>query len=376
MKKKILFVTATRADFGKLKSLIKITKQQKKFDVSIVVTGMHMLPNFGSTHEEIDKSFSAGVIKFKNQKFGDNLENVLTRTTKKFSEIVKKIKPHLIIVHGDRVESLACALVASLNHILTAHIEGGELSGTIDDTIRHTITKLSHIHFAGNQLAKRRITNMGERKESVFVIGSPDIDILLSKKLQNIESVKKKYDIFFKDYAILLWHPVTSDIKNLKKNTIRLIKFINNFNINFVVIYSNNDPGTKIIINNYKKYLNKKKCKVFKSIRFESFITLLKHSRFIIGNSSAGIYEAPVLGVPVLNVGNRQHKRLKSSGIKNISISKLTKNNVINFLNNFKKEGKKYFGSGNTDKNFLKALNSKRFWEISTQKYFLDKKNT
>jgi len=374
MKKKIIFITATRADFGKLKSLIKITKQNKKFDVSIVVTGMHMLPNFGNTHQEIDKFFSTGIIKFKNQKFGDNLENILTRTTKKFSEIVKKIKPHLIIVHGDRVESLACALVGSLNHVLTAHVEGGELSGTIDDTIRHTVTKLSHIHFAGNQLAKRRIVNMGERKKGVFVVGSPDIDILTSKKLQNIEIVKKKYDIKFKDYAVLLWHPVTSNIKNLKKDTIKLIKLINSYKINFIVINSNNDPGTKIIIDSYKIYLNKKKCKIFKSIRFESFITLLKNSKFIIGNSSAGIYEAPVLGVPVLNIGSRQHKRLKSCGIKDINVSVLSKKKITDFLQTFKKEKKKYFGGGNTSKKFIKVLNSSSIWKTPNQKYFSDKK--
>ena len=128
MKKKILFITATRSDFGKLKSLIKITKKSNKFFVYIIVTGMHMISKFGNTHQEIDKFFKSNIIKFKNQKFGDNLETVLTNTTEKFSKIVKKIKPDLILIHGDRIESLGCALVGSLNHILTAHIEGGEVS--------------------------------------------------------------------------------------------------------------------------------------------------------------------------------------------------------------------------------------------------------
>ena len=122
------------------------------------------------------------IIKFKNQKFGDNLETVLTNTTEQFSKIVKKIKPDLLLIHGDRIESLACALVGSLNHILTAHIEGGEVSGNIDDTIRHAVTKLSHIHFVGNNKAKKRVLNMGEKRNSVFTIGSPDMDILLSQK--------------------------------------------------------------------------------------------------------------------------------------------------------------------------------------------------
>tara|TARA_Y100001958_G_C21231335_1_gene557096 strand:+ start:1482 stop:1988 length:507 start_codon:yes stop_codon:yes gene_type:complete len=165
MKKKILFVTSTRADFGKIKPLIKIVKKNNNFTVNILVTGMHMLTEYGSTHTEIDKFFKSGVIKFKNQIVGDKLEKILTETIQKFSKVVKEIKPDLIIIHGDRVEPLACALVGSLNHILTAHIEGGEVSGNIDDTIRHAISKLSHIHFVGNDLAKKRLINMGEKKK-------------------------------------------------------------------------------------------------------------------------------------------------------------------------------------------------------------------
>ena len=130
---------------------------------------MHIIPKFGSTHKEIDKFFKSNIIKFKNQKFGDNLEAILTNTTEKFSKIVKKIKPDLILIHGDRIESLACALVGSLNHILTAHVEGGEVSGNIDDTIRHAVTKLSHVHFVGNNKAKKRVLNMGEKK-TVFLL--------------------------------------------------------------------------------------------------------------------------------------------------------------------------------------------------------------
>ena len=372
MKKKILFITATRADFGKLKSLIKITKKSNKFLVYIVVTGMHMIPRFGNTYQEINKFFKSNIVKFKNQKFGDSLEAVLTNTTEKFSKIVKKIKPDLILIHGDRIESLACALVGSLNHILTAHIEGGEVSGNIDDTIRHAVTKLSHIHFVGNNKAKKRVLNMGEKKNSVFTIGSPDMDILLSKKLPPIKFVKKKYGIKFKNYAILLWHPVTSKIYRLKKDTNKLINFVNRYNQNFVVIYSNNDPGTEIIIDGYKKLLKTDKNKIFRSIRFENFVSLLKNSKFIIGNSSSGIYEAPIFAVPAINIGDRQHKRLNSRAIKNLQIESLNKHNINKFLNSYRKIKKKYFGSGNTDQKFLKEINKSAFWKISTQKYFSD----
>ncbi len=372
MKKKILFVTSTRADFGKIKPLIKIIKKNKNFYVNIIVTGMHMLAEYGSTHTEIDKVFKSGVIKFKNQIVGDKLEKILTETIQKFSKVVKEIKPDLIIIHGDRVEPLACALVGSLNHILTAHIEGGEVSGTIDDTIRHAISKLSHMHFVGNDLAKKRLINMGEKKSSIFKIGSPDIDALLSDKLPSLKFVKKRYGIKFSNYAILLWHPVTSELKKLKQDTKKLVNFINDFKTNFIVIYSNNDPGTKQIINIYKKKLNKKTTKLFRSIRFENFLTLLKNSKFIIGNSSAGIYEAPVFGVPTINIGNRQHNRAKTSLVKNLKIDDLKIQKVRKYLQNYKIKKISFYGYGGTDIKFLNQIKKKSFWNISNQKYFSD----
>ncbi len=159
-KKKILFLTSARADFGKLRSLIKILKNRKEFEVYIVITGMHVLEKFGYTYFEVKKHFRTKIIKFKNQSLGDRLEIILSKTSEKFSKIVKKIGPDLIVIHGDRVEALASALVGSLNHILTAHVEGGEVSGTIDDTIRHAVTKLSHIHFKYSVFCCRRTDKM------------------------------------------------------------------------------------------------------------------------------------------------------------------------------------------------------------------------
>jgi len=372
MRKKILFITATRADFGKLKSLIQIAEKNKKFTIYKVVTGMHMLPKFGDTYQEVEKVFKSNIIKFKNQNRSNILDEILNNTVRKFSNIVKSLKPDMIIIHGDRIESLACALVGSLNHILTAHIEGGEISGNIDDTIRHAITKLSHIHFVGNKKARLRVLSMGEKKQSIFTIGSPDMDILLSKKLPSLSLVKTRYNINFKEYGILLWHPVTSGIKNLKTDTTKLINFINRYNQNFIVIYPNNDKGTKIIVEGYRKLLDKSQCKIFRSIRFENFVTLLKHSKFIIGNSSTGVYEAPILGIPTVNIGNRQHKRLDAKNINNINIKNLNEKNINLYLKNYKVTKKKYYGNGKSDDKFLKIINKDSFWNTSKQKYFSD----
>ncbi len=374
-KKKIIFVTSTRADFGKLKSLIKILKTRKEFEVYIVITGMHVIPKFGNTYLEVKKYFRSNIIKFKNQSLGDRLEIILTKTSEKFSKIVKNMNPDLIIIHGDRVEALACAIVGSLNHILTAHIEGGEVSGTIDDTIRHAVTKLSHIHFVGSSAAKNRIIKMGEIKKHIFNIGSPDIDAIANKKLPTIENVRKRYAIEFKSYSILLWHPVTSKINTLREDTNALIRFINKLNENFVIIYPNNDPGSKIIFNCYEKIKNIR-CNIIKSLRFENFLTLLKNANFIIGNSSSAIYEAPILGTPAINIGNRQYKRINSKVVKNLDINKLNTFKLYKFLQSYKSIKKKFYGYGNSDKKFLNALHKPSFWTIPKQKFFSDIKKT
>lgn len=374
LNKKIIFVTSTRADFGKLKSLIKITKKHKNFKIYIVVTGMHLIGKFGNTYREVIKVFKKDIIKFKNQSLNDPLELILTKTTKKFSNVVKKINPDLIVIHGDRVEALSCALVGSLNHILTAHIEGGEVSGNIDDTIRHALTKLSHIHFVGSKAAYKRVLKMGENKDCIFKIGSPDIDIILSKKLPTINYVKKRYSINFSDYGILLWHPVTSKINSIKRDTLKLVNFLKKLNTNLIVIYPNNDPGSNQIINIYNRLKNKK-FKILKSLRFESFLVLLKNSKFIIGNSSSAIYEAPMFNVPSINIGDRQFKRLKLSTIKNYEIDDLEILDVIKFLKNYKKNKKYIFGVGNSDKKFIKTIKKKSFWKISSQKFFSDGNN-
>ena len=373
MKKKILFVTSTRADFGKLKSLISATKSKTSFKVYIVVTGMHMLKEYGYTFDEVYKSFKFNIIKFNNQKSGDKLEIIFNKTVEKFSKIIKKIKPDLIIVHGDRVEAMACALVGSLNHILTGHVEGGEISGTIDDTIRHALTKLSHIHFVGTSKARKRILRMGELKKSIFIIGSPDSDFLMKKKHANIDFVKKRYEINFSKYAVFLWHPVTSQIKSLKKENQKVLKFLKKYPQNFVVIYPNNDPGNKIILNSYKEISKDKKFKIIKSMRFEYFISLLRNAEFIIGNSSSALYEAPTLGVPAINLGDRQRNRLKTKLIKNLKVNNLSNKIVKQFINKYRPKKINYYGSGDSDKKFIKVILQKKFWNISSQKFFSDK---
>ena len=209
--KKILFLTGTRADFGKIKSLISILEQTKEFEVFVFVTGMHLQKEYGYTLIEIERCNFSNVHTFENHTHETTMDLTLAKTIEGFSNYVKNTKPDMIVVHGDRVETLAGAIVGSLNNILVAHIEGGEVSGTVDELIRHSVTKLSHIHFASNEDAAKRLLQMGEMNASIFTIGSPDIDIMFSDNLPDLSKAKSYYEIEFDKYAIAMFHPVTTE---------------------------------------------------------------------------------------------------------------------------------------------------------------------
>ena len=370
--KRIIFVTGTRADYGKLKSLILILQKNKAYKVNIFVTGMHNLKKFGNTWDALRKDKIKNIYKFKNQRIGDRMDLILSKTIIGFSNYTEKIKPDLIVVHGDRVETLACAIVGSLNNIRTAHIEGGEVSGTVDEILRHAISKLSHIHFVTNGKAKKRLIQMGELKKNIYVIGSPDIDIVNSKDLPTIEQVKKKYEIKFENYALAILHPITTEQRMIKKNTNEFLKSILSSKLNYIFIYPNNDQGSEIIFNEYKNISQKKSVKILPSMKFEYYLTALKNAQFIIGNSSSGIIEAPFYGVPTINIGKRQNNRAKLKSIHNCNFNH---KKIFSLINKFSKKTKrfksnKFFGKGNSFINFLNILKDKNIWKTDIQKSF------
>ena len=189
LNKKIIFVTGTRADWGKLKSLVVETTKYD-FDVYVFITGMHNDPKYGDTYLDVQRVENVKFFRFDNKTDETTMDLTLSKTIDGFSKYVEKIDPDLIVIHGDRPEPLACAIVGSFKNILVAHVEGGEISGTIDELIRHSISKLSHIHFVSNNDAKNRLIQMGEKKDSIFIIGSPDIDLMFSKDLPDLSEAK------------------------------------------------------------------------------------------------------------------------------------------------------------------------------------------
>jgi UDP-N-acetylglucosamine 2-epimerase (hydrolysing) len=372
MKKKILFLTGTRADFGKLKSLINKTENSIDFATYIFATGMHLQKKYGYTVEEIEKCGYKNIFKFINHTSESTMDQTLAKTIEGFSKHVCELNPDLIVIHGDRIEALAGAIVGSLNNILVAHIEGGEISGTIDELIRHAVSKLSHLHFVSNEIAKKRLSQMGEIEENIFIIGSPDIDIMVSNKLPHINDVKNRYEIPFEEYAIVLFHPITTEYSDIASYAKNFVDAILEKSINFIVIYPNNDLGSNLILNEYNRLSSKINIKIFPSIRFEYFLVLLKHSKFIIGNSSAGIREAPYYGLPTINIGTRQQNRALHDDIINCDYKKenILASIDLALLSKFNKVD--LFGNGNSDELFFERLKKTSTWEVSKQKSFKD----
>jgi len=371
--KKIAFLTGTRADFGKIKALVKVIENHKDFEPYLFVTGMHMLEAYGYTLIEVQKSGFENIATFNNHTDESTMDLTLAKTIQGFSAYVSETKPDLIVVHGDRVEALAGAIVGSLNNILVAHIEGGEISGTIDELIRHSVSKLSHIHYTSNGEAKRRLIQMGEIEQSIFTIGSPDVDIMFSKNLPSLETVKDYYDIAFDAYHIAMFHPVTTEVENMAEYAQNFVEALIESRQNYVVIFPNNDLGNKHILKAYERLKANEHFRVFPSVRFEYFLTLLKNANCIIGNSSAGVREAPYYGVSTINIGSRQHNRATSPSIINTTYSA---QDILKAITNLKtvqeKSNTKTFGKGNSADLFLESLLTETLWGINHQKQFKD----
>ena len=374
-KKKVVFLTGTRADFGKQQALMRSLVNDIDFDVHIFITGMHLLAKYGSTYTHIEKCKLGNTFKYINQNSTDGMDIILSKTISGLSDYIHELNPDLLIIHGDRVEALAGAIVGMLNGILTAHIEGGEVSGTVDEMMRHSISKLSHIHFVANTNAAERLLQLGERDETIYEIGSPDLDVIASKNnLPSLEETKQYYEINFHDYALLIFHPVVSEVESLKRDIKTLVKTLSGTDIKFVVIYPNNDLGSDIILNEYKKLKEHLNFKIFPSLRFEHYITLMRYATFIIGNSSSGVREASYLGVPSINLGTRQNNRaFNCDSITHCSIESEAILTAIPQVLNKKRQTYKYFGDGKSSEKFYTILKSKKFWNISTQKFFIDR---
>ena len=315
---KIGLITSGRADYGILSDLIKRLQVKKKFKLYLIVTGSHLQKNTGLTINEIkqDKVKIYKSIYFKDSSYQENIKNILLKTSK----LLKKIKPKILILLGDRYEIFTSALAAYIEKVPIAHIHGGEVTtGSMDDTFRNCITKMSYLHFAATIKSRKRILQLGENRNKVFNIGSLSLQNIKKLKLLNKKKFEKKYNVKLKNkIALICFHPDTLEKKFSLKNIKKIIYSLKNFtNYSLIFSGSNLDKGGKEITNFLKIYCKKNNYFFANSLGRKNFFSLLKLSNLIIGNSSSGIIEAPAFKTFTINIGQRQKGREQSQSIFN-----------------------------------------------------------
>ncbi len=343
MKKKILIVTERRADFSRFKPIIDKINNDKKLDYLLIVTGIHLLKKYGLSINEIKKT---GIkinqtfkmysnVSIKNDD-GANMVSAFGTAIINLSRILKKTKPDIVLSGFDISANFAVTVAAAHMNIPIAHIQGGEVSGTIDESIRHAMSKFSHYHLVSNKDAKQRLIKMGEEKSKIHIVGCPSIEALFNEKLLSNKVLEKKFGLSLeKKFIIVIQHSVTTELHNTKNQIKSTIDAIKKSKIQTLFICPNNDAGSTIIINAIKKSKN-----IFftPTLTLSEYRSLLQKCFALVGNSSSGIHEASSFYKPVINIGSRQNGRLRS---KNIIDVKHNKNEIFDVL--IKLENKKFY---------------------------------
>ena len=383
-KKKICVVINNRANYARIKSFLIEAKKNKKIDLQIIAAGSSILAKYGSIDKVLKKDKLKLNIKLHTIVEGNDPICMVKTTSQTLSELstaFSRLKPDIVVVIADRYENLAVAIAASYMNISLAHIQGGEVTGSIDETVRHAITKLSHIHLACTNRARSFLIKMGEDKKTTFNTGCPSIDLVnkLDKKIDNKFSkrnsgVGDKID-FKKKYVVVLFHPVTTEFNESKANIDCLLKAIEllDNNIQVIILWPNIDSGTDNISKAIRIFLNKKRqYKVAAYINFspEDYIRLIYNSIGLIGNSSSGIRESSYIGLPVVNIGSRQRNRERG---KNVIDVKNQTSDILRAINKqvIKKKYKKnyLYGDGNSGKRIADILIKSKISLIKSLNY-------
>ncbi|GAA3024635.1 UDP-N-acetylglucosamine 2-epimerase [Actinokineospora globicatena] len=372
-RREVLFVTGTRADFGKLRDVMLAVQASAHLAARVVVTGMHLLRRYGYTVHEVERVGLQRLHLIPNQVEGEPTALVLANTVQALARLVYEERPDAIVVQGDRVEALAAALVGSLHNVRVIHIEGGELSGAIDDSVRHSISKHAHVHLVANDQARARLEQMGEEAHRVFVVGSPEIDILTSPDLPALDEVRARYDIPFDRYGVLVVHPVTTEPGANARLAASVVDAVLASAANWVIIDPNNDEGCADIRLQLDRCVGDRFARL-PSMRFEHFVTLMRNARVVLGNSSSGVREAPVVGTRSVNVGTRQRGRTEAEGVVNVAPDAAEIRAAVDAVcGQPRLPGFHEFGAPGARGRIIELFEGDALWEPSLYKRFVDR---
>ena len=382
-KNNIAVLTGSRAEYSLLKPLLKIIKKNKaKYKLNIIVTSTHLSEEYGYTKNEIKED---------GFKIYDEIETLISSNTELgmiksiglsfigLAESLNKLKPDLLICLGDRYEIFAGAYVASVLNIPIAHIHGGELTyGAVDDKFRHAITKASSIHFPCTEIYKKRIIQMGEQKNMVYNYGALAVERVQNIKNFSLNKLNNIIGLDLKNGCILVTvHSETNSVLVTSKFIKPIISALEKFkDLPIIITYANADYGGSYINSLMENFCEKNSSRstIVKSLGYDLYTNVMKYSKLVLGNSSSGIIEAPILGIPTLNIGVRQKGRIITDSIYNVEAN--TKQ-ILVYIKKILKEKKTYkkhpYGSGKTSTkiyNTLEKVLTKK--GISKEKKFLD----
>lgn len=379
--KKIAVITGTRADYGIYYPILKAILAHPDLKLSLIVTGSHLSPNFGNTVEEILKDgfkIEAKVDMLLDGDTGSAMARSLGTGIIGITQVLELIKPHILLILGDRGEMLAGAIAGVHMNIIVVHIHGGEVSGTVDEPLRHAITKLSHIHLVATEESAQRIIKLGERKDMIFVVGAPGLDTIVNQELIAPEIIAKKFNLnLSKPILLVLQHPVTTEVKKASWQIKQTMEALTELSMQTILILPNSDAGGQAMIKIIKKYNQYPFMQSFQNLPHREYLSLMKIAKVMIGNSSSGIIEAPSFHLPVVNIGTRQQGRQRAKNVIDVRYDKTEIVKAVNkalFNSNFKEKVRNCpnpYGDGKTGPRIAVILS-----EIKITQNLLQKKLT
>lgn len=383
--RRICVVTGTRAEYGLLSRLIRMIDESEKAQLQLIATNMHLSPTYGETYKEIEADGFNIDRKIPIIEEGKNdavaTLKSMAKAVSSFADAFNELEPDLVVLLGDRYEVLAAAEAALIEKIPIAHIHGGEVTeGAYDDAIRHSITKMSQLHFPSIEPYRKRIIQMGENPERVFTVGAIGVENI--KRIPLLTKDEAEQSIGFaldKNTILVTYHPVTLGPDSMKRYIDAFISVLEERkDLRIIFTMPNSDNGSEVIVDAINKFVsnNKKRAVAFKSLGLKRYLSVMKAVGAVVGNSSSGIVEVPSFGVPTLNIGDRQKGRLAAESVVNCGTDK---DSILNGLNivlstdfqDFCKTVENPYGKENTAEEIFKVISSYPLDNI-IQKHFYD----